>query len=84
MCFCGINPSNGNNNDIVLIMLTAVINFLVWEGKLRKKIPTFNSIRVNLFHILKGIDALSKEFNNVRLFSNLAMCRDWNRWTDGL
>jgi hypothetical protein len=72
--FWGIMPGEGNLNKF-LILAVLIFQFCIWEEKLRKKKPSFNTID-NLFgeHVC-SLTTMNNKIYNSAVKLNLPLCR---------
>jgi hypothetical protein len=72
--FWGIMPGEGNLNKF-FILAVLIFQFCIWEEKLRKKKPSFNTID-NLFgeHVC-SLTTMNNKIYNSAVKLNLPLCR---------
>jgi hypothetical protein len=72
--FWGIMPGNGNLNKF-LILAVLIFQFCVWEEKLRKKKPSFNTIDNLLGEHVCSLTTMNNKIYNSAVKLNLPLCR---------
>ena len=74
--FYGIIP----NHDPDFFIMTAIwcLRLTIWENKLRKKIPSFNSFKDEFFATMHTILKVSRQLTNLKNASNFCVCRNWD------
>jgi hypothetical protein len=72
----------GNTNDInfannyFLRTVSILLLFIIWEHKLSKKIPVYQTVLNSFFFEMENIRKVNAKLrDNMQL--NLALCRDW-------
>ena len=73
--FYGLLPNN--HFDPFILLAIWCIKFVIWENKLRKKIPSLNSLKVEFFVKMQKMLSVSSKVRNVRDVSDFLLCRNW-------
>ncbi len=75
---------NASGTESLLYKLTSIIlNFNMWECKLRKKIPGIATVRNDLFYILNKILANNGKLFTLAINCNIPVCRLWRAGEHG-
>jgi len=76
-----------NKKNFCLTLITTLFNNIIWNYKLRKKIPSYNSVKYEYFGRLKAIYKICLTAQLERTESNLSICRNleghFQRFGDG-
>ena len=59
--------------------IAMTVNYLVWEQKLKKRVPAFRTLMVEFFYIIGALIDNSGEFRDSWNGNNFLLCRDWLR-----
>jgi len=73
--------TNGIKN-LFLKISVLTFQFCIWEYKLKKKIPVFNSIITEFFHLFNQCFKVSREIQYDRPLLNFPLSRDWSTLRD--
>jgi len=75
--FTGIyNEDNTINIFMQIVALTC--QYIIWECKLKKKLPSYRSFKLEFFYMLKGMDLCTNFLRLERNKINFLLCRDWH------
>jgi hypothetical protein len=81
LCYMTGTVATFHKNDSVFYMLTSIlINYTVWQWKLKKMIPSIATLTTEVDYLFFSICATSKKIENMALMSVTPLCR---RWRDG-
>ena len=74
--FTGMVPTYQEYN-IFLHCVVWTLFYTIWEFKLKKKLPSFQSFKTDYFGILLQMYKNSRELMFSRQQANFRICRDW-------
>jgi hypothetical protein len=81
LCYMTGSVATYQKNDTFFYMLTSIlINYTVWQWKLKKMIPSIATLTTEVDYLFFSICDLSKKIENMALMSATPLCR---RWRDG-
>ena len=75
--FMGVFDKDVKNNNRFLGSCIWVVKFLIWEAKLKKKLPTTLALRDDFFHMMGGIYDCSLQVRLDRTNVDSNFCRNW-------
>jgi len=81
LCYMTGSVATYQKNDAFFYMLTSIlINYTVWQWKLKKMIPSIATLTTEVDYLFFSICDISKKIENMALMSATPLCR---RWRDG-
>jgi len=73
------SDENGTKQYNAFISVTVqLFQYCIWEAKLRKKIPSFHTLKHEFFSLLKDIFENSGELKMSKNNCNFLLCREWD------
>jgi hypothetical protein len=54
-----------------------ILNFNMWECKLKRKIPSIAAVRSEFFYVFNNVLSNSPKLKELALLSNIPPCRRW-------
>jgi len=74
--FTGIFSAD-NKINIFMQLVAITCQYIIWEHKLKKKLPSYRSFKLEFFYILNGIDGCTNYLEIERNKIDFLLCRNW-------
>jgi hypothetical protein len=74
--FIGANPLTDNVDNIFLSAIAMQISYYIWSCKLKKTLPTAESLFNDVFYNIENMRKANSALSNAMVL-NLQLCRDW-------
>ncbi len=83
MYMCG-SVAQARATDSFFYKLTSILlNFNMWECRMKKKIPCIATVRSEFFYLLNNIVSNSGKLSELAAHSNVSACRRWRAGEQG-
>ena len=79
--FTGSGTGEVTRDSSILALTSIIFCYLIWENKVRKKIPSFTTIENSMLTIFDTILSISKSLSGTALASTAFICRSWRART---
>jgi hypothetical protein len=74
--FTGINPITNSNENCFLSSIAKLICYYIWDCKLKKTVPSVQSLTNDVFYNLENMRKANSAITNA-ITLNLLLCRNW-------
>jgi hypothetical protein len=74
--FTGINPITNSNENCFLSSIAKLICYYIWDCKLKKTVPSVQSLTNDVFYNLENMRKANSAISNAMTL-NLLLCRNW-------
>jgi hypothetical protein len=69
--------------SIGLLILYILLNFNMWECRMKKKIPCIATVRSEFFYLFNNVVSNSSKLSELAAHSNVSACRRWRAGEHG-
>jgi hypothetical protein len=73
---CGISR-NGGDDRYICILTSLLINYTMWQFKLKKTIPSIASIVSDVDTLFEAATMVSDSLKNIAITNAMPLCRRW-------
>ena len=73
----GLVPNSSTEDEFFYVLSSLLLNYCIWQAKLKKTIPSVATLLTEIDHLFFGINSTSTRIRNLSTYSLTPICRRW-------